>query len=690
MKASETKIEDFMATNKAQFIIPVYQRNYDWSIPQCKQLLNDIINAGSSESINAHFIGSIVYIHNDIYTSSNIKEFTIIDGQQRLTTFTLLYLSLYQLAKEMNNQGLMDEINETYLINKYSSDDIKLKLKPTDNNQIALKYLINSNNINDFNEFSNLIENYKYFRENIKSDNVEIVRKGISKLIFVEISLDRTKDDPQKIFESLNSTGLELNQSDLIRNYILMDLEHHKQIYVYKTYWEYIEKYAKDEVNNKSKVSDFIRDFLTLISKAIPNKDKVYLEFKTKFPKNDFDSLEKLLIELKNFASHYNKLINPNNENDSDIRKLLKFIQRLEINVSFPFLIKVYDDYSKHIIDKQVFLNILKLIESYTFRRFIVGAPTNALNKIFMNLYEKVDKNEYLLSIQKSLMEKTGIQRFPNDNEIVETLKFKDVYNIKSKNRVYLLEKLENHNNREPVRIEGNTDITIEHIFPQNPDPKWEEYLSMLEINSIKEKYLNVIGNLTLSGNNGKLSNKVFLEKRNLEEVGYKDSKLWLNKYLGNLEKWDILEIEERTKIITERFLNIWEIPSIEVEATVESNLSFYSEQDHLEKASDEILELYNAFKDAILNLDNFEIKAKQKYIGFKLASNVVDMNIQNSKIKMWLNMKIGTLVDPKGLCRDVSSTGHWGNGDYELIVTNDNDLDYIINLVKQSIEVNK
>lgn len=690
MKASETKIEDFMATNKAQFIIPVYQRNYDWSIPQCKQLLNDILNAGNSASINAHFIGSIVYIHNDIYTSSNIKEFTVIDGQQRLTTFTLLYLCLFHFAKEMNNYELMNEINETYLINKYSSEDIKLKLKPTDNNQTALKHLLNSNNINDFNEFSNIINNYKYFKDNINSNNIEIIRKGIAKLIFVEISLDRTKDDPQKIFESLNSTGLELSQADLIRNYVLMDLENNKQINVYQTYWEVIEKLAKDEENNKSKVSDFIRDYLTFITKSIPNKDKVYLEFKNRFPKSNFDSLEKLLIELKNFASHYNKLINPNNENDIEIRKQLRYIQRLEVNVTFPFLMKVYDDYSKSIINMQVFLNILKLIGSFTFRRFIVGAPTNALNKIFMNLYDKVDKDEYLESIQKSLMEKTGIQRFPNDNEIIETLKFKDVYNIKSKNRVYLLERLENYNNREPVNIEGNKDITIEHIFPQNPDKKWQEHLSILEINSIKEKYLNVIGNLTLSGNNGSLSNKIFSEKRDLKDFGYKDSKLWLNKYLGNLEKWDILEIEARTKIISERFLEIWEIPSIEGISKLNFDSSFYTEQYHLENMPDGIVKLYNTFKDAILNLGNIELKVRKQYIGFKLSSNVIDMNIQSTKIKMWLNMKVGTLDDPKGLCRDVSSTGHWGNGDYELIVLNDENLDYILGLIKQSIEVNR
>lgn len=572
MKATETKIESFLSANKIQFVIPVYQRNYDWTIGQCKQLLDDILEVGSNKKMNAHFIGSIVYIHDDVYQTSRIKELTIIDGQQRLTTLTLIYLVIYKLAKELKQEGLVNEISETYLINKFALEEEKLKLRPTDNNDRALKYLLRNDADEEYAEFSKLIDNFNYFQGRISEENYQVVLEGLSKLMFVEVSLDRDKDDPQRIFESLNSTGLELAQADLIRNYILMGLGRKEQNKIYENYWEIIEQLAKDETLNVSRVSDFIRDYLTLENKNIPNKGKVYLEFKAKYPTSTFDELEENLSGLKSLVKHYNKLVNPKNESDKDIRLQLEYISRLEINVAFPFLMKVYDDYSKNIIDKPTFLNVLNLVQSFTWRRFILGLPTNALNKIFMNLYDKVEKENYLLSIQRSLLQRTGVQRFPKNTELIDALKVKDVYNIKSKNRTYLLERLENLNNRESVFIDGNDDITIEHIFPQNPDNKWKVELGNDEFNFIKDNYLNTIANLTLSGNNGKLGNKPFIEKRDLKDAGYKDSRLWLNKYLASIDKWDKEEIEKRYKLIAERVLEIWNIPDIKIDDKPESN----------------------------------------------------------------------------------------------------------------------
>lgn len=572
MKANETKVVDFLSSNKTQFVIPVYQRNYDWSSGQCKQLLDDIFEVGTNNKMKAHFIGSIVYVHDDVYTASRIKELTVIDGQQRLTTLTLIYLVLHRLAKELKDERLVNEISETYLINKFAPEEEKLKLRPTENNDKALKYLLRSDDNEDFPDFSKLVDNFNYFKGRITEENYQFVLEGLSKLMFVEISLDREKDDPQRIFESLNSTGLELSQADLIRNYILMGLKRRDQNKIYQNYWEVIEKLAKDETLNVSQVSDYIRDYLTLENKKIPNKGKVYLEFKAKYPTTSIDELESNLKGIKGLVKHYNKLINPQNETDKDIRIQLEYIKRLEINVAFPFLMKVYDDYVSSIIDKPTFLKVLDLIQSFTWRRFILGLPTNALNKIFMSLYDKVESDKYLYSIQKTLLQRSGVQRFPKNAEVIDALKVKDVYNIKSKNRIYLLERLENYENIERVAIEGNPDITIEHIFPQNPDPKWKMELGNDEYIFIKENYLNTIGNLTLSGNNGKLGNKPFIDKRDLGGAGYKDSRLWLNKYLSILDKWDKTEIERRFDQISERFLKIWEYPQIQKIETNEDN----------------------------------------------------------------------------------------------------------------------
>lgn len=585
MKANETKIDKFLATNETTFAIPVYQRNYDWALFQCKQLFSDIIECGKNDKINAHFIGSIVYVHDDVYTASGLTELTIIDGQQRLTTITLIYIALYRLAKELKNQLLVSRIHKTYLINEFAPEEEKLKLKPTENNKDALKHILNSEEVEEFKGYSKIIENYSYFKSSITEDNFETVQRGLSKLIFIDIALDRQRDNPQRIFESLNSTGLELSQADLIRNYILMGLTRTNQDKIYKTYWEVIEGKAKDETLNKTRVSEFIRDYLTLKNNEIPNKGDVYTKFKDQYPTTTIDELETVLSELKSLVKFYNKLNNPKNELDIQIRTHLEYINRIEINVAFPFLMKVYEDYANEIIDKEAFISVLKLVQSYTFRRSILGLPTNALNKIFMGLYEKVEINNYLFSVQKSLLQKSGAQRFPRNIETINALKEKDVYNIKPKNRTYLFERLENHQNNEPVLIEGNSDITIEHIFPQNPDAKWKVDLGADEYNFIKENYLNTIGNLTLSGNNGKLSNKPFLDKKDMnvddKEQGYIFSRLWLNRFLKENNKWGKDEIQTRAEIIADRFIQIWEIPDIKIELeTINDEVSIFDAED--------------------------------------------------------------------------------------------------------------
>jgi uncharacterized protein with ParB-like and HNH nuclease domain len=587
MVAVSSKIQEFLSQPKTQFIIPVYQRNYDWSVGQCKQLLDDIMSIGNNGH-NVHFIGSIVYIHDSIYTSTNIKELVIIDGQQRLTTIMLIYVALYRLAKQMDNCALLEEINETYLINKFASNAEKIKLRPAENNDKAFRFLLGDEPTSDYRGFSNIIENFDYLNGQIKQDNYEFILDGLSKLIFVEISLERGKDDPQRIFESLNSTGLELSQADLIRNYILMGLRHDDQQRIYNTYWDFIEQNARILPLNASRVSDFIRDYLTLENKKIPNKNKVYADFKTKYPLHSPNELDIILSKMKQLVRHYNKLINPECEPDRDIREEIKFINRLESTVVYPFLLQVYDDYTNNIINKLIFIEILNLIQSFVWRRFITGLPTNALNKIFMNLYEKVDKSDYLYSIQLSLTQRAGSQRFPNNKEVIDVLHFKDMYNINSRNIHYLLEKLENFDNKEKVIIQGNPDITIEHIFPQTPDISWKDNH---DYENIRDKYLHTVSNLTLSGNNGKLGNMSFQDKKNLKNYGYKDSRLWLNKYLSSIDNWNIPELEERFNLIKDRFLEIWKYPEIQIESlSSEGEVNIFQAEDPTGKTFDYVI----------------------------------------------------------------------------------------------------
>ena len=565
MKANELQINNFLQTPTVQFVIPVYQRNYDWTTHQCGELLNDIISV-EQDNRGTHFIGSIVFIHEGTYSTSEVKELVIIDGQQRLTTINILYVSLFRFAKEKSMAQQAEMLYNMFLTNQYvQHESSKLKLKQTDNNAIAFKAILNGTE-NELDKYSNVKENFSYFKSRITEENFITILNGLKRLIFVEISLERDKDDPQRIFESLNSTGLDLSQSDLIRNFILMDLEPKEQNKIYDQVWNPIEENARDLVRQKSMVSDYIRDYLTLKTKRIPNKGKVYEEFKKLYINKKDDSYQQELETIKALSVHYKKFINPQVITDSVLRRELEYISRLEINVAFPFLLQVFEDCENSIIDQPTLIKILKLIQSFTWRRFIVGLPTNALNKIFMTLYSEIDHEDYFESLCVALLKKRGSGKFPNDQELRSALHDKDLYNTQSKNRSYFFELLENHNNREYVNTASEL-ITIEHIFPRNPDNKWLNDLSTSEFSEFKEFKLNTIANLTLSGNNGALSNLAFINKRDMntdgKEQGYAFSRLWLNDYLKKQDYWNIEKYNERFEIIYDRFLQIWQFPDV-------------------------------------------------------------------------------------------------------------------------------
>lgn len=565
MKASPLQLNKFLQKQDTQFVIPIYQRNYDWNEEQCKQLLEDIIEVGRSpkDEAKVHFIGSIVYVCNDEYTTDEIEQYVIIDGQQRITTITLLLIALYHQAEELGDNRLAETIYEYYLINKNADDDsYKVKLKATENNERDLHYLLNKIPIPD-SAYSNIKNNYNFFAKHITEDNREIIYDGFKRLLFVEIRLERGKDNAQKIFESLNSTGLDLSQADLIRNYILMGLEPSEQTRLYNKYWAIIESNTKHE--GVSYVSDFIRDYLTIRMGDIPNKNKVYSTFKKEFRLDEINELENMLHSLRTFSEIYQSFINPDCIEDRDIKDEISYIKYIEINVSYPFLLQVFEDYNTGTINKDILLRILKFVQSYACRRFIMDLPTNALNKIFMNLYRQIDKNDYESSLYYYVLTRSGKVRMPSDIEIYNYLCDKDLYNAKSKMKLYILERLENFENKEKVAIIGNSNITIEHIFPQKPDLKWKTEISENEYKLFSEKYIHTIGNLTLSGNNGALGNRSFLEKKFMNkdngEQGYSYSRLWLNRSLNEINEWNISNYKRRTETLIARFLQIWSIP---------------------------------------------------------------------------------------------------------------------------------
>lgn len=568
MNAKELQLVSFLKKRDIQFVIPIYQRNYDWGQQECSDLFKDIIDVVSHHR-SSHFIGSIVFIYDGLFSSSEISELVIIDGQQRLTTLNILLVALYRFALESGQQWEADRIYNSYLCNEYAEEEnYKLKLKQTDKNALAFEAILLGEE-DKVEGGAKVLENYRFFKGLVNKDNFQLIEQGLKRLIFVEIALERGKDDPQRIFESLNSTGLDLSQSDLIRNYILMDLDPKEQARVYKRIWYPIEENARNWGEDKSMVSAFIRDYLTLKNKTIPKKSKVYQTFKEQYQDKKEDEYYNDLEQIKSLSYHYHLFINPRAERDKDIRQELEYINQLDVNVVYPFLLQLFEDKENGVISKLDLIAILQFLQAYVWRRFIMGLPTSALTKIFMALYAEVDSEDYLNSIYQAILKKRGAGRFPLDAELRQALKDRDLYHITARKRNYLFEKLENYNNREYVDTRDER-ISVEHIFPQKLSEDWRKELAEEDIQAFEHRYLHTIGNLTLSGNNGALGNKTFRAKKEMniqgKEQGYRYSRLWLNKYLSSLSSWDIQAYQERTVIITERFLEIWSYPEVEVQ----------------------------------------------------------------------------------------------------------------------------
>ena len=556
MKASERKITKLFSESDTVFSIPVYQRDYNWQEKQCQRLFKDILQTGKNEKVSSYFLGSIVYIHDGIYGVGE-KEFHVIDGQQRMTTLTLLFLAIYFKLKGTILAKDADKIYNQYVVNPYSEKEIKLKLLPPEENL----YILNKISHNKFNELEafqdrNMLKNYLFFEkelENLSFDDMKHLSNGIEKLIYIDIALEKGKDDPQKIFESLNSTGLDLSQGDLIRNYILMDLERGEQNRIYKEIWIPIENNCKvsDGSEITSYVSDFIRDYLTLKTEKISSKPKVFETFKAYYEKENDEKLE----DMKKYSEAYSYIIKPSLEKDKDIQRELDYLKSLDKTVINTFLIGILKDYKDNILEKDELVNILILLQSYLWRRYITEKPTNALNKIFQGMYGKISRSG---NYYENLVDILMAEDFPTDEELESALKLKNVYKDKEKLN-YVFKKLENYNHNELIDFE-NEKITIEHIFPQKPNKAWKENYSDNELEQMIS-FKDTISNLTLTGSNSNLSNKAFHEKRDDEVHGYRNSKLYMNKYLGRLEEWNLLSMEARFESLYDDIIKIWKRP---------------------------------------------------------------------------------------------------------------------------------
>lgn len=560
MKAEEKELLRFLEGTDKNFIIPIYQRNYDWKKENCKQLFDDLENL-MSKKLNIHFFGSIVCKPEDM------EKIIIIDGQQRITTISLLLLAIYNNIKNRNievNASLDEKILNEYLINKYSPKDEKIKLKPIKKDREAFKLLFD-NKADDFINESNLTQNYEYLYKRVEESkySVEDIYESIKKLMIVVIQLHEN-DNPQLIFESMNSTGLDLTEADKIRNYILMDKEYNEQERLYTKYWNKIEN------NVGYDTTDFIRDYLTIKLQRVPTYNKIYRIFKEDYIIKNNLQVEKVLDEMLIYSKIYSEIKKADTGNN-EINNYIANINYLRYKLLYPYLMQLLKHYEEKRLEEKEVKECLKTIETYILRRIICGKPTNALSKGFCNLDKEIvsiierrkwDINKYAEVLKYVLINKKGHLVFPIDEEFRKAFKEFNLYKTQMFTKNYVMERLENYCNKEKVvslnKIESN-DFSIEHIMPQTLSPAWKKALGE-NYNEIYEKYLHTIGNLTITGYNSEYSNKLFIEKRDMEK-GFKESRLHLNADLAKLEKWGEEEIKERAERLTEKALEIWKMP---------------------------------------------------------------------------------------------------------------------------------
>ncbi len=650
---------------------------YSWGKEQCKQLWDDIIKIGGDDKMDGHFIGSILYVLDGITHSDNAL--LIIDGQQRLTTITLL---LTALRNHLNDEVKREEIENHYLINSDKDGDKKFRLILSESDKDTLLSLIDKDRRKPSEPSLKIVENFKLFEEWIRknTNQLETIFKGLEKLMIVEIALEKGKDDPQLIFESMNSKGIELTQTDLIRNYIVMETEIEKQESFYNKYWRAMEEKFKQ---NKKLFDRFVRHYLTIKTK-IPNINKVYVALKD-YRQKEGIGIEDLLKDLQKYCGYFCRIVFKK-ESDKDLNKALGFLVDLEMDVVYPLLLELYSDYKGGVLSKADFIPIIALIESYICRRAVCGLSTNSLNKVFPSFTKHIQKDEYFKSLEAHFGSLTEKQRFPNNDEFKNLFITIDFYHFK-KNK-YFFERLENFDRKERVYTH---EYTTEHIMPQKLTEEWERDLDE-NFQEIHDKYLHTIGNLTLTGYNSEYSNKSFQEKRDMEK-GFKDSPLRLNQGLRDLKSFGEEEIKKRANDLADLALKIWTYPKLDAE-TLEK---YKPKKDKKEKKAYDLSsykfgshsrELFDILSKGIKALDERITESFMKaYIAYKFKTNFVDIVVQTKDLKLYLNMKFNELQDEKNLASDATNKHHNGNGNIEVKLKTKENIPYCLGLIKQALE---
>lgn len=698
MKATEARFLDFLKKS-SQFVIPIYQRTYSWEEKECRQLWDDIIRCGSNDKIAVHFVGSIVYVESGLSQVTHQSPLLVIDGQQRLTTVSLLLAALaHAVGEDEPFDGFSErKIKNYYLLNPEETDERHFKLLLSQTDKSSLKAIV-SGGEEPLEPSLRIKANYEYFKKWILAGDIPLstLCKGLAKLVIVDIALTRDQDNPQLIFESMNSTGKELSQADLIRNFILMGLEPKLQTRLYEDFWRPMEVDFGQEAYG-THFDSFMRHYLTVMTGDIPNVKAVYDAFKehARISRLEHDSdethIESLVREIRDYGRYFCAMA-LDAEREAELRVAFHDLRELKVDVAYPFLLELYHDFRSQVLTKDELVSVVRMIEAYVFRRAICAIPTNSLNKTFSGFAKALDKTNYLESIQAHFLGMRSYRRFPSDEEFRQHIQTRDLYNFRS--RSYWLRRMENHDRRELVLVD---EYTIEHIMPQNENLSlvWQNALGE-DWKNVHETWLHTLGNLTLTAYNAEYSDRPFAYKRDMPEApekGLRQSPLKLNQGIGHLETWDRETIQTRAERLANLAKSVWPAPHLSAEVLEKyrptaPTTTEYSIEDHPYLLSSKNRPIFEAFRRAVIALDPCVTEEFLKlYVAYKAETNFVDVIPQSSRIKLTLNMRFNEINDPKGICKDVAGLGRWGNGDVEMGLASLEELPYVIGLVRQSLE---
>ncbi len=690
MDAKAANFLDFLHKSP-QFTIPIYQRNYSWTEKQCRQLWDDIIRAGTHHNISAHFVGAIVYIQEGLYQVTHQSSLQVIDGQQRLTTILLL---LEALARHIGDDEPIagfsaQKLRHYYLLNHLEKDIKKYKLLLNETDKSTLLALMGQKPL-PAPASARIQENFDFVTSQIEDlgDTLEALCKGLTKLMLVYISLDRQKDNPQLIFESMNSTGLDLSQADLIRNFVLMDLEPNQQRELYTEHWRPMEQ-AFGQAAYEKRFDSFMRHYLTLKIGRIPKVNQVYEEFKSFTQQHGTTSIQTLVADIHKFAGYYCSIA-LGKESNRMLLRAFRELSLLKVGVAYPFLLQLYDDFAGNKLTDEELIKAVRLIESYIFRRAVCSIPTNSLNKTFSTFGQSLDKSQYLDSIQAHFLQLPSYRRFPNDDEFQREFKVRDLYNFGYGS--YWLQRVENHDRKEPI---PTNEYTIEHILPQNQDlsDDWKCSLGD-DWQRVQDTYLHTLGNLTLTGYNSEYSDHPFYKKRDIEG-GFRESPLRVNRGLGQVVDWNEAAILQRADDLANVALSVWCFPSKEasrlitdIGQAVSNRLAPFRESVLPPESEGPSSVLFTELRKHVLALDPCVSEVIfDGRITYRAEEDVVSVGFQGASLSLWLNLQFHELYEGDPRPSDDLYVREMLNGDVEIGLVGLGGIPYTMGLVRQVLE---